>query len=331
MELAAHMRHAGSFDDLVDVKLAIASIPIRMHYAAEVSEVFSRMHALSVGAIVIGDRSGRGILVAAAIEDIDPDPAGLRLSSSWVENIDRRIVRVYSVDRGEIGSDQQDEGREQNGHTSNPVRHDRPGDVYPQPVVHLGQTVEWDMIVKFGDHDVCEQSRSRFASFDRQGRHLTRYHCIAVLTDHALLDMPDDLHRSRHMLHHLDHLVGRLQEGHATTSRATAGRCVDPLFSWKAIRQRSAFRLVGGIVQIWQQAFSGTSISLGAGSFDLLEHQFELLNLSIDLFRRSAMLPMAEQFQLRTQKTDDRVAFDDFGFLALKFRRLFSDERAQCQ
>lgn len=37
---------------------------------------------------------------------------------------------------------------------------------------------------------------------------------------------------------------------------------------------------------------------------------------------------MSEQFQLRAQKTDDRVAFDDFGFLRTEFRRLFSDERA---
>lgn len=43
------------------------------------------------------------------------------------------------------------------------------------------------------------------------------------------------------------------------------------------------------------------------------------------------MLPMSEQFQLRTQKTDNRVAVDDFGFLRAEFRRLFSDERAQCQ
>lgn len=38
---------------------------------------------------------------------------------------------------------------------------------------------------------------------------------------------------------------------------------------------------------------------------------------------------MAQQFQLRAQKPDDGVTLADFGFLALKFRRLFSDERAQ--
>jgi hypothetical protein len=54
-----------------------------------------------------------------------------------------------------------------------------------------------------------------------------------------------------------------------------------------------------------------------------------LLYLPVDLFRRSAMLPMAEQFQLRAQKPDNGVAIDDFGFLALKFRRLFRDECAQ--
>ncbi|MDT4864512.1 hypothetical protein FQZ97_992750 [compost metagenome] len=41
------------------------------------------------------------------------------------------------------------------------------------------------------------------------------------------------------------------------------------------------------------------------------------------------MLPMAEQFQLRAQKVDNGVPLGDFGFLPLKFRRLFSDEHAQ--
>ncbi len=41
------------------------------------------------------------------------------------------------------------------------------------------------------------------------------------------------------------------------------------------------------------------------------------------------MLPMAEQLQLRAQKPDNGVALADFGFLLVKFRRLFSDERAQ--
>ncbi|ASP89613.1 hypothetical protein CDO26_36415 (plasmid) [Sinorhizobium meliloti] len=32
-----------------------------------------------------------------------------------------------------------------------------------------------------------------------------------------------------------------------------------------------------------------------------------------DLFRGCAVLPMSEQFQLHARKTDDRVAFNDFG------------------
>lgn len=218
MELAAHMRHAGSFDDLVAVKLLIAGIAIRMHNAAEAREVNCRMCALAIRAIVIGDRSGRGILVAAALEDIDPDPAGLRLSSSWVENIDRRIVRVYSVDRRDMGSDQQDEGREQNGHTPNPVRHDRPGDVYSQAVVHLGETVERDVIVERGDHDMREQPRTGLASSDRAPDTV-----VSQSLQPMRFSICRTIHRSRHMLHHLDHLVGRLQEGHATTEAVGYG------------------------------------------------------------------------------------------------------------
>lgn len=41
------------------------------------------------------------------------------------------------------------------------------------------------------------------------------------------------------------------------------------------------------------------------------------------------MLSMAQQFQLRAQKTDNGVALADFGCLRAEFRRLFSDERAQ--
>lgn len=68
------------------------------------------------------------------------------------------------------------------------------------------------MIVEFGDHDMGEQCRPRFAALDRQDRHLASHCRIAFPADHALLDMPDNLDRRRHVLQHLDHLVGRLQE-----------------------------------------------------------------------------------------------------------------------
>ena len=68
------------------------------------------------------------------------------------------------------------------------------------------------MTVEFGDHDMGEQCRPRFAALDRKDRHLASHCRIAFPADHALLDMPDKLDRRRHVLQHLDHLVGRLQE-----------------------------------------------------------------------------------------------------------------------
>ncbi len=76
------------------------------------------------------------------------------------------------------------------------------------------------MIVEFSDHDMGEQSRPGFAALDRQGRHLASYRRIAIPADHALFDMADNLNRRRHVLQHLDHPVGRLQERCATTGRA---------------------------------------------------------------------------------------------------------------
>src|SRR3546814_18568227 len=105
MELAAHMRHAGGLDDLVAVELLVTPIAIGMHHAAEVCEVVSRMHALSVRAIVVGACSRSGILITAAIEDIDPDPAGFCLAPPGVANIDGGIVRMYSVTLGHMGPD----------------------------------------------------------------------------------------------------------------------------------------------------------------------------------------------------------------------------------
>jgi hypothetical protein len=284
MELAAHMRHAGGLDDLVAVKLLVAAIAIGMHHTAEVCEMVSRMHALAVGTIVIGNRAGSGILVTASIKHIDPDPAGFCLSSPRVENIDRRIVRMYSVDRGDMGSDQQDERSQQNGHATDPIGHDRAGDVYPQPVVHLGQAVERDVIVEFGDHDMGEQSRSGFAALDRQGRHFACHCCIALPADHALFDMADNLDGRRHVLHDLDHLVSRLQEGCATTGRAIAGRGVDQLFGGKTLGQWLALRLVRRVIQLRQRSFPEAHLSLRTGGLDLLEHQLKLLDLPVDLF-----------------------------------------------
>lgn len=106
MELATHVRHAGRLDNLVAVKLLVATIAIRMHNAAEGGEMVGRMRALTVGAVVIGDCPRVRVLIAAAIEDIDPYPAGFCLASARVENIDRSIVRMYPVDRGDMGFDQ---------------------------------------------------------------------------------------------------------------------------------------------------------------------------------------------------------------------------------
>jgi hypothetical protein len=185
------------------------------------------------------------------------------------------------------------------------------------------------VIVELGDHDMGQQSRPGFAALDRQGRHFACNRCIAVPADHALFDMADNLDGRRHVLQDLDHLVSRLQEGCASARRTIAGRGVDQLFSWKTIGQRFALRLLGCVVQLRQRSFPGAQFSLGTGGLDLLQHQLELLYLPVDLFRRGAMLPMSEQLQLRAKKPDNGVALDDFGFLALKFRRLFRDECAQ--
>jgi hypothetical protein len=89
------------------------------------------------------------------------------------------------------------------------------------------------MIVELGYHDMGEQSRSGLASLNRQGRHNTCHSRITALADHALFDVTNDLHRRRYMLHHLDHLVGGLQERCATTGGAIAGGRIDQLFGWK--------------------------------------------------------------------------------------------------
>nr|pir hypothetical 19.7K protein - Agrobacterium tumefaciens insertion sequence IS1131 [Agrobacterium tumefaciens] len=141
--------------------------------------------------------------------------------------------------------------------------------------------------------------------------------------------MADNLDRRRHVFQHLNHPVGRLQERGATAGRAITGSRIDQLFGGETIGQWFALRLVRRVVQIRQGCFPGAQFSLGTGSLNLLQHQFELLYLPVDLFRRGAMLPMSEKLQLRAKKPYDGVSLDDLGFLALKLRRLFGDQCAQ--
>lgn len=139
MELAPHMRHAGGFDDLVAVEFLVAAITVGMHDAVEACQVVSRMRAFSIRTVVIGDGCGIGGLIATAIKDVvDPDPAGFVLPRPGVENIDRGIVRMYSVECCDMGPDQQNEWCQQSGYAADSVGHHGSGDVYPQPVVHLG-------------------------------------------------------------------------------------------------------------------------------------------------------------------------------------------------
>src|SRR6218665_2928729 len=79
MELAPHMRHARGFDDLVAVEFLVTPVAVGMHDAAEACEVLSRMRALAVRAVVIGDGCGSGGLIGTAVKDVDPDPAGFCL------------------------------------------------------------------------------------------------------------------------------------------------------------------------------------------------------------------------------------------------------------
>lgn len=58
MELAADMRLAGSFEDLVAVEFFVAPITVGMHDAAEACQVVSRMRALAIRTVVIGVAAG---------------------------------------------------------------------------------------------------------------------------------------------------------------------------------------------------------------------------------------------------------------------------------
>ena len=127
MELAAHMRHAGGFDDLVAIEFLVAPIAVGMHDAAEACEVVSRMRALAVRAVVIGDGCGSGGLIATAVEDVNPDAASFCLTPPGVENIDRGVIRMYSIERGNMRPDSQDEWRQQSGHAADPNQPSRIG------------------------------------------------------------------------------------------------------------------------------------------------------------------------------------------------------------
>src|SRR3546814_6961308 len=68
-----------------------------------------------------------------------------------------------------------------------------------------------------------------------------------------------NLDRRRHVLQHLDHPVGGLQERCATAGRAIAGGRIDQLFGGKTIGQWYALRLVRRVVQLRQRSLDRKS------------------------------------------------------------------------
>ncbi len=66
---------------------------------------------------------------------------------------------MYSIDRSNMGPDQQNERRKQGRYPAYPIRHDGARDVYSKSIIHLGETVERNVIVELGDHDMGKQSR----------------------------------------------------------------------------------------------------------------------------------------------------------------------------
>jgi len=149
------------------------------------------------------------------------------------------------------------------------------------------------VIVELGDHNVCEQSRTRLAPHDGHGGHFPSDHRVAASADHALFNVADDLHGRRNMLQNLSHPVGRLQERGASTRRATAWRLIDRVLSRQGVRQRLTFGPLLVFFALGQRGLLGKRIALRARGLDLLEHQLVLLDLAVDLLRRRAVLAVA--------------------------------------
>lgn len=308
MEVSPQMGPAGSLLQagcsirLRSEELGIAFIAVGLQDAAGLGQMAMDVFFLPVRGKGI-DRAGRRCACPGAlIPDIGPDPPLLNalaqplVALRPVQHPDRRVIGMQQVAGHDVRLDPVDQRRQHLHGAAAPVDQGAVGDIGPHARKDFVLAIEGKVIVEFGDKDVGQKARTGHAARDRPtgGGHL--HHALAAAAGFL---QPGDLHDLQPRRDQIKHLADILAH-HAqvtTAIRAAATRIKLPPFAWRAVRDpgtaaRSTIDdLAGGsrfqgIIVL--TVIHDRSPALCRGDQQILQRQFQLLNLAFDFFRRLA-------------------------------------------
>src|SRR4030095_415167 len=156
---------------------------------------------------------------------------------------------------------------------------------------------------------------------------------IAAYANQLLANMSDHLEVLRHVLQHLRNVLSQLLHRPATVPAVALGRRIRAHFARKIRRQRPS----GGTRHNGVAPRLAPRAVAGATCFELAQSELQLLDLSVQLFRRASILLAPQLANQQLQMLDLRITrekllvFRKQRLLVVKdFRLLRANQRFQC-
>ncbi len=305
MEVTPQMRPAGGFPELMAaigtlfIEFVEPGIGVRLQDAAAALQMLPDMFALPVGGKVLdGPRRG-GSGPWPLIADIGPNPALFHtfaqafVPARAIQNPDWRVVTVKQVTGHDLGLDPLSQ-RLQNLHGTTAPAHQRAvGNVSPHTGEDFVQAIERKMIVELRDQHVGQKTGARHAARDRTAGRGHLHHLFTAPTRFLHPCDLDDLELRRDHVEQFTDVFTHNAQITTATGAVLARIKLTPL-------ARGAIRDAGtatgfGLPPFGRRLNLGFvilvikgGVGLGNSNQQILQRQFQLFDLALDLFRSLA-------------------------------------------
>jgi hypothetical protein len=283
-----HFRDWARLDAGGAIQFLEPGIPVRLEQAGEARHVRRRMRGGAIGAVEI--RSGRGGTAAKrpVVAHIDPEPPGLGPAEARCQHRNRRVVAVDLLGREHVGADGRHDRIEQPGRLSHPIAQRRAVKLQTFAGIDLALAIQRQVVGVFRHQQVRQHGRCSAAARRRHRRGGRLGNGIARPAGKFRPDVADDLKMPRHVIQHLGHVLAELSHAAAAGGAGAGfvtGGLVHHLLAGQMIGQRLAFRLGADGNERRRIVGFGAHGIFGLAGLQLLELQFQLLDLTGDPLR----------------------------------------------
>ncbi len=196
---------------------------------------------------------------------------------------------------------------QQPGGLSDPVAQCRAIEFQTLPGVDVALPIERQVIAVFRDQQMRQHGGRGPAARRRHGRSGRLGNCIARTAGKFRPNVPDHLEVPGHIIEHLGHVLPELLHAAATggtDARIVTGGLMHDLLPGQVIGERFAFRFCPHRARDCGFAGFGAGDILGLAGLQLLQLQFQLLDLARDPLRGAAKLHPTQLGDLKAELLD---------------------------